>query len=124
MAYWEEGKQGHGTGTRRSSPGARALRALCCALVSALGEGVARGARQGRKGRLRHGFHMRSEQARIGARVMVGNCGRRSEGRGLTGTVTQKWGDPTYLALDVLLEDGRTQLFWHHELEDIDARGA
>jgi len=55
---------------------------------------------------------------------MVGKCGRRSEWRGLTGTVTQKWGDATYLALDVLLEDGRTQLFWHHELEDIDARGA
>jgi hypothetical protein len=25
-----------------------------------------------------------------------------------------------YLALDVLLDDGGTQLFWHHELEEIE----
>jgi hypothetical protein len=30
-----------------------------------------------------------------------------------------KWGSPEYLALDVLLDDGRMQLFWHHELEEI-----
>jgi hypothetical protein len=66
---------------------------------------------------------MRSEEAQIGARVRVGESGLRSEWRGLTGTVRRKWGDPKYLALDVLLEDGRTQLFWHHELEEI-AEGA
>ena len=43
--------------------------------------------------------------------------------RGLMGTVSGKWGSPEYLALDVLLDDGRTQLFWHHELEEI-AEGA
>jgi len=62
---------------------------------------------------------MRSEDARIGARVRVGDSGLHSERRGLTGTVSQKWGNPEYLALDVQLEDGRTQLFWHHELEEI-----
>jgi hypothetical protein len=41
------------------------------------------------------------------------------EWQGLTGTVSRKWGNPEYLALDVLLEDGRTLLFWHHELEEI-----
>ena len=66
---------------------------------------------------------MRSEEAQIGARVRVGEeSGLRSEWRGLTGTVRRKWGDPEYLALDVLLEDGRTQLFWHHELEEIAQR--
>jgi hypothetical protein len=66
---------------------------------------------------------MRSEQAQIGAKVRVGEeSGRRSEWRGLTGTVSKKWGHPEYLALDVLLEDGRTQLFWHHELEEIAER--
>ena len=50
--------------------------------------------------------------------------GLRSELRGLTGTVSRKWGEPEYLAFDVLLDDGRTLLFWHHELEEIDARGA
>ena len=66
---------------------------------------------------------MRSEEARIGAKVMVGKAGLGSEWQGLAGTITGKWGNPQYLALDVLLEDGRTQLFWHHELEEI-AEGA
>jgi hypothetical protein len=47
---------------------------------------------------------MRSEEAQIGARVRVGESGLRSEWRGLTGTVSRKWGNPEYLALDVLLE--------------------
>ena len=68
---------------------------------------------------------MRSEEARIGAKVMVGEeSGLRSEWRGLAGTITGKWGNPEYLALDVLLDDGRTILFWHYELEQIDASGA
>ena len=62
---------------------------------------------------------MRSEQAQIGAKVRVGYSGGRSEWRGLTGTVSAKWGNSEYLALDVLLDDGRTLLFWYHELEEI-----
>ena len=66
---------------------------------------------------------MRSEEAVIGARVKVGDSvadsGWRSEWRGLTGTISGRWGNPEYVALDVVLEDGRTQLFWHHELEEI-----
>ena len=68
---------------------------------------------------------MRSEEARIGAKVMVGEeSGLGSEWRGLAGTIIAKWGNPNYLALDVLLDDGRTLLFWHYELEQIDASGA
>jgi hypothetical protein len=67
---------------------------------------------------------MRSQEARIGAKVMVGEAGLGSEWRGLAGTIIGKWGNLEYLALDVLLDDGRTQLFWHHELAEIDARGA
>ena len=67
---------------------------------------------------------MRSEEARIGAMVMVSEAGLGSEWRGLTGTIIGKWGNPKYLALDVLLDDGRTLLFWHYELEQINARGA
>jgi len=62
---------------------------------------------------------MVSEEATIGARVRVGESGWR----GLTGTISARWGNPEYLALDVLLEDGRTQLFWHHELEGLDGGG-
>jgi hypothetical protein len=64
---------------------------------------------------------VRSEETIIGARVRVGEgSGHRcSEWRGLTGTIGARWGNPDYPALDVLLEDGRTRLFWHHELEKI-----
>ena len=62
---------------------------------------------------------MRSEQARIGARVRVKEVGLRSEWRGLMGRINAKWGAPEYLALDVRLEDGSSQLFWHHELEEV-----
>jgi hypothetical protein len=56
---------------------------------------------------------------------MVGEeSGFGSEWRGLAGTIIGKWGSPEYLALDVLLDDGRTLLFWHHELDEIDASGA
>jgi hypothetical protein len=55
---------------------------------------------------------------------MVDEAGLGSEWRGLAGTIIGKWGHPEYLALDVLLDDGRTQLFWHHEVDEIDARGA
>jgi hypothetical protein len=38
------------------------------------------------------------------------------------GTIKKRWGDPSYTALDVLLDDGTQQLFWHHELEEIAER--
>jgi hypothetical protein len=44
----------------------------------------------------------------------------RADLRGLEGTITRRWGHPAYVALDVLLGDGSTQLFWHHELEEIE----
>jgi hypothetical protein len=69
--------------------------------------------------------YVRSEEAVIGARVRVDEePGHRcSELRGLTGTISGRWGDPEYPALDVVLEDGRTRLFWHHELKEIAQRG-
>jgi hypothetical protein len=35
------------------------------------------------------------------------------------GTIEKQWGNPNYTALDVLLDDGSRQLFWHHELEEV-----
>ncbi len=61
---------------------------------------------------------MSPEQARIGVWVKVGESGLLPEWRGMTGRIIGRWGHPEYLALDVRLEDGRSQLFWHHELED------
>jgi hypothetical protein len=62
---------------------------------------------------------MISEGALIGMRVRVNNSLLRADLRGLEGTITGRWGHSAYVALDVLLDDGRTQLFWHHELEEI-----
>jgi hypothetical protein len=61
-----------------------------------------------------------SEVALIGMRVRVSESLLQSELRGLEGTIARRWGSPHYLALDVLLDDGRSQLFWHHELEEIE----
>jgi hypothetical protein len=66
---------------------------------------------------------MRSEEAQIGKQVRVRADHRSLILRGLVGTIEKRWGDPAYIALDVLLDDGTQQLFWHHELEEI-AEGA
>jgi hypothetical protein len=65
---------------------------------------------------------MRSEEARIGTRVRVRQAHGAANWRGREGTIAKRWGDPTYTALDVLLDDGISQLFWHHELEEIAER--
>ena len=64
---------------------------------------------------------MLSEEAQIGKRVRVRENHRTANWRGREGTIAKSWGDPTYTALDVLLDDGRSQLFWHHELEEADS---
>jgi hypothetical protein len=60
-----------------------------------------------------------SEEALIGMRVRVRDSLLRADLRGLEGTIARRWGSPHHLALDVLLEDGRSELFWHHELEEV-----
>jgi hypothetical protein len=82
--------------------------------------GVTKRARQGG----RDARAMRSEEARIGESVRVGEgSGLPSELRGLLGTVSGKWanpwGAPEDLVLEVRLEDGRPRLFWNHELEGL-----
>jgi len=66
---------------------------------------------------------VRSEEACIGKRVRVREVTRQSPTLSASvGTIERRWGDPTYIALDVLLDDGTKQLFWHYELEEIAAR--
>jgi hypothetical protein len=60
---------------------------------------------------------MESHDARPGIRVKVSRDYRKPELRGMAGMILQSYGDPGYAALDVRLEDGRTELFWHHQLE-------
>ena len=63
---------------------------------------------------------MLSEEALIGMRVRVSKSLLRTDLRGLEGTIARRWGSPHYVALDVLLENGRSELFWHYELEEIE----
>ena len=68
---------------------------------------------------------MRSEEACIGKRVRVREVTRESPSLSASvGTIEKRWGDPSYTALDVLLDDGTLKLFWHHELEEVDASDA
>ena len=67
---------------------------------------------------------MLSEEMQIGKRVRVRHNHRMTTWRGQEGTIAKSWGDPTYSALDVDFDDGRSELFWHHKLEDSDAGGA
>lgn len=59
---------------------------------------------------------MTSEEAQPGMRVRISDGHRRPALRGLTGTIKQRYGESSYLAPEVLFEDGRSELFWHHEL--------
>jgi hypothetical protein len=63
---------------------------------------------------------MISDEAVIGMQVKVSEEYRSEHLQGQVGTITNRWGDPAYVALDVLMDDGISQLFWHHELEVID----
>jgi hypothetical protein len=69
---------------------------------------------------------MRSKEAQIGKRVRVRTDYRKTNLRTQEGTIAKRWGNPAFTALDVLLDDGNWQLFWHHELEEVDEddRGA
>jgi hypothetical protein len=65
-----------------------------------------------------------SEEAQIGKRVRVREDHRTTIWRGREGTILKSWRHPTHTSLDVLLDGGSSQLFWHHELEEADGRGA
>jgi hypothetical protein len=67
----------------------------------------------------RKGSPIRSEEARVGARVRVRPCYRKSELWGALGTIAKVWGAPHYAVVEVRLDDGRSELLWRHELEDI-----
>jgi hypothetical protein len=60
---------------------------------------------------------VKSHEARPGTAVRVKESYRRPELEGMGGTIEKCWGSPDYLALDVRLEDGHSELFWFHQLD-------
>jgi hypothetical protein len=64
---------------------------------------------------------MTPEETTVGMRVRVRDEHRRSWLRGKTGTIVSRWGGNHYVvALYLRLDDGDRQVFWAHELEQID----
>ncbi len=63
---------------------------------------------------------MRYEQIRMGMRVRVRGDRRGPELRGTVDSVLRCYGVPEYLALEVVLKDGHSRLFWCHELEELE----
>jgi hypothetical protein len=61
---------------------------------------------------------MELEAAGVGTRVRVRLDYREPDLQGLVGTIQKRYGVPEYTAFEVLFSDGRTKLFWEHQLEE------
>jgi hypothetical protein len=67
---------------------------------------------------------MRPHEPHPGMPVRVKERHWKSEFGGMLGTVERRWGHPDFPALDVRFGDGRSELFWFHELEKPDVGNA
>ena len=59
---------------------------------------------------------MQANEARRGTVVRVREGHWKSQFAGMRGTVQHLWGNTEHAAVDVLLEDGRSELFWLPDL--------
>jgi hypothetical protein len=59
------------------------------------------------------------EQAHVGMKVKVREDHRISELRGIVSKVAGSYGGEEFMVLDVHFPDGRYQLFWPGDLEDV-----
>ena len=62
---------------------------------------------------------LQPHEARLGMVVRVKEGHWKSRFDGMRGTVEHVWGNPDYPALDVRLENGRLELFWFRELDEV-----
>ena len=62
---------------------------------------------------------MRSEHARPGMAVRIGNSYRIAERRGMPGRIVGCYGGGEYTAVDVRFDDGARQFFWPEDLDEI-----
>ena len=61
---------------------------------------------------------MELEAARVGMRVQVQLDYGKPSLHGAFGTIQKRYEVPEYTAFEVLFADGRTKLFWEHQLEE------
>jgi hypothetical protein len=62
---------------------------------------------------------VRPEEARVGAKVKVGEFHRIAGRRGLVGRIVSRYGGEEYMAVDVRFPDGSRRLFWPEDLEEL-----
>ena len=58
------------------------------------------------------------EATRIGTRVCVQLDYREPQRQGSVGTIQKRYGVPEYTAFEVLCPNGKSELFWEHQLEE------
>ena len=58
------------------------------------------------------------EDTQVGASVRVQLDYRKPQRRGSVGTVKKRYGTHHYTAFEVLFPDGKSELFWEHQLEE------
>ena len=58
------------------------------------------------------------ENPQVGTRVRVQLDYRDPQRRGSVGTIQKRYGVPEYTAFEVLFPDGKSELFWDHQLEE------
>ena len=58
------------------------------------------------------------EDARLGMKVRVQLDYRKPHRQGALGTIQKHYGTRYYTAFEVLFPDGKSELFWEHQLEE------
>ncbi len=58
------------------------------------------------------------EDARLGTSVLVRLDYRKPHRQGSVGTIKKRYGTREYTAFEVLFPDGKSELFWEHQLEE------
>jgi hypothetical protein len=66
---------------------------------------------------------LQADEARRGTVVRVIDGHWKSQFAGMRGTVQGLWGQLEHVVVDVLLEDGRRELFWLPDLAVVDGEG-
>ena len=65
---------------------------------------------------------MQAYEARRGKVVQVRSGHWKDEFAGMRGTIQERWGNSEHAAVEVLLEDGSSELFWLADLSEVDWR--
>ena len=65
---------------------------------------------------------MQAYDARRGKEVQVRHGHWKNEFAGMRGTIQERWGNSEHAAVEVLLEDGSSELFWLADLSEVDWR--